>query len=246
MRTYKIDGVILRTNNFGNADKVVTVFAKDYGKLELNAFGCRSSRSPMAGVLQQFNHISAEVKCGAKFDTIREADVIKFCKNLAADIERIGYASIFFEVVNRMTLPKMPEPGVYELLLKILPALDEKNARIAALIGICQFMEFTGMQLSYSYCANCGAKIEGDAAFSVAEGGAICLECVDEVAGISPYPENLRRAFEKMLAFDWQAESRLTLTLEEINASEKILWRHVQAILGRELNSVKFLRDILR
>ncbi len=246
MKTYKIDGVILRTDNFGDADKVVTIFTGERGKLELNAYGCRRARSPMAGTLQQFNHISAEVKRGANFDTIYEADVIKFCRNLAADLERIGYASVFFEVVNRMTLPKQPERGAYELLVKILPVLDEKNARIAALIGVCQFMEFTGMQLSYSYCVNCGGKVEGDAAFNLAEGGAICQECVDEVGGLTLYPENLRLAFEKMLAFDWLAETRLNFTLGEINAAEEILWRHIQRILGKELNSVKFLRDILK
>ena len=152
MRTYKIDGVILRTNDFGDANRVVTVYTKSRGKLELNAYGVRRARSPMAGVIQPFNHISAEVSHGAQVDTIREADVINFYSNLTAELERIGYASIFFEVVNRMTLPKFPEAGVYELLVKSLPALDSRDARIAALIGICQFLEFSGVQLRYFEC----------------------------------------------------------------------------------------------
>ena len=245
MRTYKIDGVILRTNDFGDANRVVTVYTKSRGKLELNAYGVRRARSPMAGVIQPFNHISAEVSHGAQVDTIREADVINFYSNLTAELERIGYASILFETVNRMTLPNFPETGVYELLVKSLPALDKRNARIASLIGVGQFMEFSGVQLSYFHCVNCGVQIEGDAAISLANGGAVCMDCVDEVSGeVTAYPENLRETFRKILNFDWREDTHLNFSQRQIDSAEGILWRYVKSVLGTELNAIKFLKSL--
>lgn len=245
MRTYKIEGVILRTNDFGDANRVVTVYTKEHGKLELNAYGVRRSRNPMSGALQMFNHISAEISHGAQVDTIREADVINFYSSLTAELERTGYASIFFETVNRMTLPNFPEAGVYRLLVNSLPALDRRNARIASLIGVAQFMEFSGVQLSYFHCVNCGVQIEGDAAISLADGGAVCMECVDEVGGVEPYPESLREAFGKILNFDWREETRLNFSQRQIDSAEGILWRYVQAVLGKELNSRRFLKSLV-
>lgn len=242
MKSYKIEGVVLRTADFGDANRVVTIYTRDFGKIEINAYGCRRAKNPLSGALQMFNLISAEVNRGAKVDSIKEADVLKFYGNLTADVEKLAYASLFFEVVNRMTLPKFPESGVYDLILKTLPALAERNARVAALIGICQFMEFSGEQLNYFHCVHCGAEIETDAAISLTDGGAVCMNCVDAAGGVMAYPNNLRQAFYKILTFDWQ--KHLNFSLQEIILAEEIILRHIQGVIGKELNAVKFIRQL--
>ena len=229
MKTFKVEGVILRTADFGDANRVVTIYTRNFGKIEVNAYGCRRAKNPLSGALQMFNHISAEINQGAKVDSIKEADVIKFYGNLTADVEKIAYASLFFEIVNRMTLPKFPEIGVYDLILKTLPALDERNARIAALIGICKFLEFTGEQLNYFHCVHCGKKIENDAAFSLTDGGAVCKNCVGTARNILNYPQNLRLTFYAILNFDWQ--QHLNFSRQEIISAEEIILNYVQ--IGR-------------
>ena len=242
MKTFKIKGVILRTADFGDANRVVTIYTRDFGKIEVNAYGCRRAKNPLSGALQMFNLISAEINRGAKVDSVKEADVIKFYGNLTADVEKIAYASLFFEIVNRMTLPKFPEVGVYDLLLKSLPAFDERNARIAALIGICQFMEFSGVQLNYFQCVHCGAEIETDAAFSLVDGGAVCMNCVDAAGGVLSYPQNLQKTFRKILSFDWR--QHLNFTRQEIISAEEIILKYIQSVIGKELNAVKFIRQL--
>lgn len=242
MKIYKIEGVILRTTDFGDSNRVITIYTRDFGKIEVNAYGCRRAKNPLSGALQMFNLISAEINQGAKVDSIKEADVIKFYPNLMADIEKIAYASLFFEVVDRMTLPKFPEVGIYDLILKALPTLDERNAKIAALIGICQFMEFSGEQLNYFHCVHCGAEIETDAVFSLNDGGAVCMNCVDAAGGVLSYPNNLRQSFYKILNFDWK--EHLNFNLKEINSAEEIILKYIQSIIGKELNAVKFIRQL--
>ena len=242
MKSYKIEGVILRTADFGDANRVVTIYTRNFGKIEVNAYGCRRAKNPLSGALQMFNLISAEINQSAKVDTIKEADVIKFYPNLTADVEKMAYASLFFEVINRMTLPKFPEVGVYDLILKTLPALEERNARVAALIGICQFMEFSGEQLNFFHCVHCGAEIETDAAFSLIDGGAVCMNCVDAAGGVLSYPNNLRQAFYKILSFDWR--QHLNFSLKEIISAEEIILKYIQSIIGKELNAVKFIRQL--
>ena len=207
METYKAEGVILQTTDFGDANRVVTLFTREFGKLDVNAYGCRRVKSPLAGATQLFNHIKAEISPGTKVDTIREADICHFWKNLTTDLDRLTYTSIFFEVVNKMTLPKNLEPNIFHLLVKSLPVLDSRNPRIAALIGICQFMQFSGFQ------------------------------------NVENYPEHLRETFSKMLQFDWREETKLTFNTKQIASAEKFLLNYVQSIIGKELNSVKFLRQ---
>ena len=141
-----------------------------------------------------------------------------------------------------MTLPKFKEVGIYDLILKTLPALEERNARVAALIGICQFMEFSGEQLNFFHCVHCGAEIETDAAISLTDGGAVCMNCVDAAGGVLSYPNNLRQAFYKILSFDWQ--QHLNFSLKEIISAEEIILKYIQSIIGKELNAVKFIRQL--
>lgn len=240
MESFNVDGVILNTINFGDYNRVVTLYTKEFGKIEVNAYGCRRARSPLSGAIQMFNHIRAEVKHGSHVDTIRDAEVLNFYSNLTADIDRLSYAAIFFEIVNKMTLPKVCEVGIYNLLINSLPAFNERNPQIAALISVAQFMEFTGFQLNFKSCVRCGRIIEGDASLSLEEGGAICEDCIDVVTGYS-YTEELRQTFLTALNFDWRAENKITFSAREVNAAEKILFQYVQNILGSELRALKFL-----
>ena len=78
METFNVEAVVLKTDDFGDANRVVTLFTKEFGKLEVNAYGCRRARSPLSGATQMFNHISAELSRGTQVDTLREADGLHF------------------------------------------------------------------------------------------------------------------------------------------------------------------------
>lgn len=244
MDTFKIEGIVLQTTDFGDANRVVTIFSREFGKLEANAYGCRRARNPMSGAMQMFNHISAEVTQGLKVDTIRDADIIHFYGNLTADIDRLAYAALFFEIVNKMTLPKLPEINIFNLILKALPALNERNPEIAALIASCQFMEFSGIQLNFERCVHCGNEIVGDAVLSFADGGAVCKNCLEPSENFLSYPENLRLTFQEILMFDWKKESRTNFNLRQIRLAEKIFLAYVHSIIGKELNAVNFIRQL--
>lgn len=244
MNTFTVEAIILRTDDFGDANRVVTLFSKEFGKLEANAYGCRRSRSPLSGALQMFNHVSATLTRGAKVDIIREADIINFYDALTKDLERLAYASLLFEIVNRMTLPRQRELATFNLLTDALPTLSRRNPRIAALIGACQFMETSGVQLSFSRCVHCGKNIVGDAAVSLLDGGAVCLNCRDAAQSCRPYPEGLRRTFETMLGFDWRDDTKLTFNSRQVAAAENFFLEYVHGLLGNALKSVQFIREL--
>ena len=245
METFTVEAVILDTQNFGDSNKVVTLFTKEYGKLEANAYGCRRSRSPLSGAMQMFNHISAELSRGVQVDTIREADILNFYDALTNDLERLAYASLFFEIVNRMTFPHEQSLETFYLLKNSLPALSKRNPKVAALIGGCQFMETSGVQLNFERCVHCGAEIYGDAAISMTDGGAVCLNCVDFVEDCRPYPEALRETFETILSFDWREETRLNFKSRQLDAAEKFFMDYMHSLLGNELKSEQFIREFL-
>ena len=244
MEIFKVEGFILNTTDFGDANRVVTIYTKNFGKIEVNAYGCRRAKNFLSGVIQMFNKICAEIKKGSQVDSIHDADILEFYPNLTADIEKLTYASIFFEIVNKMILPKIADVRIYNLLENFLPVINKKNPQIAALIAIAQFMEFTGFQLNFKNCVRCGKIIEDFASLNLTEGGAICENCTHGAIIGFNYQKNLRLTFEKFLNFDWKSETQINFSKNQIYSAEKIFFQYVQNILGQELKSVKFLRQI--
>ena len=243
METFITEAVVLKTDDFGDANRVVTLFTKEFGKLEVNAYGCRRARSPLSGATQMFNHISAEISHGAQVDTLRDADVLHFY-DITRDLERLAYASLLFEIVNRMTLPNQPEAETFNLLMNSLPALAARTPKIIALVGACQFMETSGVQLNFSRCVHCGREIDGDAAISLIDGGAVCNRCVDFATESRPYPVGLRKTFETMLGFDWRADTKLRFNSTQLDAAESFFVDYLHSILGSGLKSVNFIREL--
>lgn len=245
MKNFKIEGIILQTTDFGDANRIITIYTKEFGKIDLNAYGCRRSKNSLSGILQIFNHIEAEIHQTSQIFSIRDAEIIYHCKNLTSEIERLAYAAIFFEIVNKFTLPKFPDEKIFKLLKKSLPIFDERNPKISALISSLQFMQFSGFQLNFFECVHCGEKIKNDAAISLIDGGAICMNCVEKSSSDAEnYSEELRKTFEKIFSFDFKTETKLLFKKKNIDKAEKILMSQIHAIIGKELNSEKFLKMI--
>ena len=105
-------------------------------------------------------------------------------------------------------------------------------------------METSGVQLNFSRCVHCGKEIDGDAAISLLDGGAVCMNCIDAAQDARPYPEALRRTFEIMLSFDWRDDTRLSFNSKQLSAAENFFVDYVQSVLGNSLKSVQFIREL--
>ena len=107
--------------------------------------------------------------------------------------------------------------------------------------AVYQLMEFTGLQLRYENCVHCGKKIEGDAAFSMHEGGVLCRGCATPDA--KAFPEELRHFIVGLRDFDWQ-RGELRLSSAQLIAAEQLLLAYLQDLLGRPLKSLAFIQQL--
>ena len=242
-KTIHAEGVILATTDFGDAHRVVTIYTKEFGKLDVNAYGCRRARSPLAGSMMMFNHVAVELLRGSKVDMVREAEVLTFFP-ITEDLLRIAYASLLFEIVNQMTPLNQKDEDIFFLLLNALRTFVERNPRIVYLIAACQFIAISGMLLRLDSCVFCGRKLESDCRVSVYEGGALCSRCVDSFGDTLPLSLNTRTTLDHVIAFDWDRNSHLTLRAESVNALDRIVIEHVLSIIDRPLRSLKFLKQV--
>ncbi|KKR32290.1 MAG: repair protein RecO protein, partial [Candidatus Gottesmanbacteria bacterium GW2011_GWC2_39_8] len=86
MRTYKTEGIILRRINFGEADRLITIFSKHYGKQKVLGKGVRKIKSRRAPHLELFNRSVIFLHRGKNFDIITEAQTINSFSDLRKDL----------------------------------------------------------------------------------------------------------------------------------------------------------------
>lgn len=124
MRSFKTEGIILKRTNFGEADKILTVFTKKHGKIKLIAKGVRRITSRRSPNIELFNLVTLFVHKGKTFDILTEAATQETFQQIRKNLELVGLAYYVCELVDGLCAEHQPHPKVYELLVATLNELD--------------------------------------------------------------------------------------------------------------------------
>lgn len=117
-RTYKTEGVILKGFNFGEADRILTIFTKHYGKIKARAPGVRRLVSRKAGNLELFNQVRIFLAKGKTFDVLTEVEVINSFEKVRRDLKKISLFYYLAELVERLTAEEQENQELYNLLVE--------------------------------------------------------------------------------------------------------------------------------
>ncbi|MFH0863627.1 MAG: DNA repair protein RecO [Candidatus Gottesmanbacteria bacterium] len=127
MRTYKTEGIILKRSNFGEADRLLTIFTKHYGKIHVRAPGARKTLSRKAAHLEVFNLSTIFLVQGKTLDILTEAQTISNFGNLKKELQKIATAYYMCELVDGLCPERQENREVFELLTEKLTNLEIIN-----------------------------------------------------------------------------------------------------------------------
>ena len=77
MQGYRDDGVVLRTQKLGEADRIITLLTRHNGRVRAVAKGIRRTKSRFGGRLEPFTHVDVLIHRGRSLDVITQAEVIR-------------------------------------------------------------------------------------------------------------------------------------------------------------------------
>ena len=230
---YRDDGVVLRTQKLGEADRIITVLTRHHGRVRAVAKGVRRTKSRFGARLEPFTHVDVLIHPGRSLDVITQAEVIRpYGAPLAGDYPRYTAGTAMLETAERFT-PMEKEPALRQLLLLIggLRALGEtgdeaREPRLVLDAFLLRSLAVAGYAPVLEECARCGAagaahaqKAVGDedgtppgapgtrlTAFAVAAGGMVCADCRPPGAA-SPAPQTVALMLA-LLRGDWEVAAR--------------------------------------
>lgn len=129
-KRYSSEALILSRNNFSEADRILVVFSKDYGKLSMLAKGVRKPKSRKRGSVEIFSHIKFSAAKGKNLDLITEAEILNDFSEARKNLRKVAVAYYFVEVVNKITREDEVNIKLFEFLLENLKGLiSNKNLK---------------------------------------------------------------------------------------------------------------------
>lgn len=237
MSLYRDEGVVLRVQKLGEADRIVTVLTRRHGRVRAVAKGVRRTRSRFGATVEPFSHVDLQLYTGRSLDVVVQAEGLHaYGERLVADYGRYTAGTAVLETAERLTAEERePSLKLFLLVVGALRTLGE-GQRDAALVldaFLLRAMAVSGYAPALEECARCGAP-GLHRAFAVAVGGAVCAACRPAGAA-SPSPLALRLMCD-LLSGDWDAAGNADLrTRKEAGG---LVAAHLQWHLERGLRSL--------
>lgn len=126
-RLYKLEAIVLKRRNIGEADRLITLFSKERGKITATAKGIRRITSKRAPYLEVFSRIDVMLHKGQKYDTITEVSSLETFSTLRKHLPRVSMAYILCELIDILLPEHQEHRDVYAQMLEVFNRLELSN-----------------------------------------------------------------------------------------------------------------------
>ena len=247
-RTYRTEGIVLRRKDFGEADRLLTLFTPGLGKVRVVAKGIRKPRSRKAGHLELFTCSRFLLAKGRDLDVITQAETVEAYRPLREDLLRGAYAAYAVELLDRFMPDEQENAELYALLRGMLAwVCASSDLALTARYYELQLLSLAGFQPELRQCVVGGEKIVAeDQFFSPEEGGVVCAHCGEARPNVVPISLSALKLLRYFQASDYARAMRVKVRPAVHLELERITLLYITHLLERQLKSVEFLRLVRR
>jgi len=244
----KTEAVIIGTMNLGEADKLITFFSLDRGKLRGVAKNARKSFRRFGAGLELFTHARLHLYEKEHQDLVRieSADIIGQHFEITGDLGRMAAGSVILELVREIAPEGERNAKAFLLLAHILHLLNGGADPLFLLkIFEIRFLSLLGFQPKLDRCLSCGCGAERSMVFSGLKGGVLCSDCL-----VSSGEDQIRLSpgaigfYYHALRMDIDKVTRLKPSAEIMRELDQAFTSHTLHILGKRLISAEFLKSV--
>ena len=247
-RLYRTEVIVLRHQNLGEADRVLSLLTPERGKVRAVAKGVRKLLSRKAGHLELFTRSKLLIARGRGMDIISQAEMVEPYLGLRDDLVRVSYASYFAELSDNFVGEGDENRAIYDLLSAGLGWLcTDDDLRLTARYFELRMLERAGFMPELHKCMVRGeAIVAEDQFFSVADGGVVCPACGHEHPRARQITLGALKVMRYMQSRDYHAVSQLKLRGALHKELENLLTNALTFNLERRMKSAAFIRRLRR
>jgi len=235
------EALVLSSVDYGEADRIVTLFTRGHGRLTAFAAGARKSKRRFAGAFEAGTHLKAQLVT-RNGDTLRidGADIVRSFHRLKDELPLIARALYSLELCRELTRDQQPHEALFDDLRSYLTLLDDKKAGPTSLLKFeLDVLQRTGFMPRFAPCAICGGVTGPMPRFDPQHGGVVCFGCAPRVPQGVFVPPAVVDALARL-----QAGERTPLSAELRARARELLNVFIAHHLGRKLKTVEFMEQV--
>lgn len=245
-RTFRSEAIVLRRVDFGEADRLLTLYTREFGKLKAIAKGARKPQSRKTGHVELYMRSNFLFARGRDLDIVTQAETVETYDALRVDLVRATYAAYAVELLDRFSPEEDRNPALYDLLKDVLRWLETaEDLRLPARYYELRLLSLVGFQPQLFRCVASNREIEEQDQYLSADlGGLVCPEEKGEDPGARPVSALAVKVLRYLQTRSWDTVRVLRLKPPLQRELEGIMHYYLTHILERQLKSVEFLHRL--
>lgn len=250
MPLVKTTAITLKSRKWGDADRIVTFYTKNVGKIRAVARGARRLKSRMGAALEPLTicELNLFEKSGDSLYRVSQVDLIEPFVRFREDLTLMAAAARMVNVVGAITPDGDPDPPLFETLEQGLRSLVTSNdPALTALLFQIRLLGLTGFRPQTDHCSACDrTRVIQDPQFSPAAGGLVCQTCAaHQRIPCLPLSRGSLAFLQQALRLAPALMTRLKAVGQVRCEVEDAIERYVTVVAGRRIPPVDFLAQPL-
>ncbi|MCC3372807.1 DNA repair protein RecO [Cohnella sp. REN36] len=238
---YRMEGIVIRSTDYGEGNKIITVFTPTHGKQGLVVRGARKPKSRYASLAQLFTLGDFSFYKTGQLGTLNSGEIIEPFRELRENLDAAAYAAYLVELCDRAVQDEDASAFLYAQLKAALAAIAEgKDPPILARLFEMKIARAAGYAPVLDECVNCG-RIDGPFRFSPAAGGALCRQCASRDPSALELEEPVWKLLRVFSAMDIRRLGQITVKESSAGQLKLAMRRWFDHHLALHLKSRHFL-----
>ncbi|MDD5147115.1 MAG: DNA repair protein RecO [Candidatus Daviesbacteria bacterium] len=221
MQGVRLEGIILKRRNLGEADRILTVFTYQKGKISILAKGVRRITSRRSGNVELLNRVSMYLHQAKTFLILTEASSLDTYQKLKEDLTLSTYAFHIVELVDKLTAENQESRILYEDLVNVLQRLSRNPRQILVRAFEVKILSLLGFMTFRSSTPGVSIQIHP-------RGG----------------HTNIRDLLEKLEVLPWDEIEKIKIGEKQALELERVLRYHIERVIEGRLKSRQLLRKL--
>lgn len=241
MEEIKTKGIVIKSKDYSDSDKIVTIFSCDFGLINARVRGVKKKGAKLAFAAQPFAFIEFMlVKKGGFYTVINATSIDQFFE-ITTDFDNYILMLSCLEVIEKTVKENDPHNNLFILILECLKVVCYENANAMSVFikFMLEALRFVGFEMQVSKCVCCGKELNSVRGFSFEYNGMMCGSCQNK----NPYLELTEGEYAILKNIDGTNINNLTSlkfsSRENLVSIISLLAKNFRLLTDEEISTLK-------
>lgn len=241
---YRVEGIVIRSMDYGEGNKIVTLLTKTNGKVGVLIRGAKKVKSRHASLAQPFTYGEFVFFRNTGLGTLNHGEILESHHVLREQLDLTAYASYAAELTDKALHDEDSGSFLFEQLKACLTALVEgKDPQIISHLYEMRVLDMSGYAPELDHCVSCGNE-EGPFRLSPLAGGVLCSRCASKDAQAVSLGDGAFKLLKLFRRMDLRRLGAIQVKPETKLELKQIMRKLMDIHLGLTLKSRNFLDQL--